>query len=178
MFLAVVKVQSNTGVVDKVRTRLEQLDDFEEGAVRQMSDLSQQQYTTKIEQVNIELVQAWHSDQRVKALKIAIQVLLFICFELLAIFLNNFNDIKLFQYAKLLVDTSVMAVYPCKFILITDILDIFGKLVYDRLKVKAEYYKLVLLHICFTCTYLIPNLYISCFVTFLMVYRTCTAYPI
>lgn len=63
MFLAVVKVQSNTGVVDKVRTRLEQLDDFEEGAVRQMSDLSQQQYTTKIEQVNIELVQAWHSDR-------------------------------------------------------------------------------------------------------------------
>lgn len=38
-----------------------------------------------------------------------------------------------------------MAFYPSKFVLITDILDIFGKLVYERLKVKAEYYKLVLL---------------------------------
>ncbi|XP_053987502.1 VPS35 endosomal protein-sorting factor-like isoform X2 [Hylaeus volcanicus] len=113
----VVKVQPTGGVVDKVRTRLEQLDDFEEGSVRQMLDLSQQQYTARIEQLNNELVQAWHSDQRVKALKIAIQC------------------------AKLLVDTSVMAFYPSKFVLITDILDIFGKLVYERLKAKAEYYK-------------------------------------
>ncbi|XP_076656449.1 VPS35 endosomal protein-sorting factor-like [Halictus rubicundus] len=113
----VVKVQPTGGVVDKVRTRLEQLDDFEEGSVRQMLDLSQQQYTARIEQLNNELVQAWHSDQRVKALKIAIQC------------------------AKLLVDTSVTAFYPSKFVLITDILDIFGKLVYERLKVKAEYYK-------------------------------------
>lgn len=37
-----------------------------------------------------------------------------------------------------------MAFYPGKFVLITDILDIFGKLVYERLKIKAEYYKLVL----------------------------------
>ncbi|XP_076674334.1 VPS35 endosomal protein-sorting factor-like isoform X1 [Andrena cerasifolii] len=113
----VVKVQPSGGVVDKVRTRLQQLDDFEEGSVRQMLDLSQQQYAARIEQLNNELVQAWHSDQRVKALKIAIQC------------------------AKLLVDTSVMAFYPSKFVLITDILDIFGKLVYERLKVKAEYYK-------------------------------------
>ncbi|XP_003492666.1 VPS35 endosomal protein sorting factor-like isoform X1 [Bombus vosnesenskii] len=113
----IVKVQPSGGVVDKVRTRLEQLDDFEEGSVRQMLDLSQQQYTARVEQLNNELVQAWHSDQRVKALKIAIQC------------------------AKLLVDTSVMAFYPGKFVLITDILDIFGKLVYERLKVKAEYYK-------------------------------------
>ncbi|KYN41370.1 UPF0505 protein C16orf62 like protein [Trachymyrmex septentrionalis] len=113
----VVKVQPSGPMVDKVKTRLEQLDDFEEGSVRQMLDLSQQQYTARIEQLNNELVQAWHSDQRVKALKIAIQC------------------------AKLLVDTSVMAFYPSKFVLITDILDIFGKLVYERLKMKAEYYK-------------------------------------
>lgn len=70
----VVKVQPSGPMVDKVKTRLEQLDDFEEGSVRQMLDLSQQQYTARIEQLNNELVQAWHSDQRVKALKIAIQV--------------------------------------------------------------------------------------------------------
>lgn len=103
--------------MDKVKHRLEQLDDFEEGSVRQMLDLSQQEYVTRIEQLNQELVQAWHSDQRVRALKIAIQC------------------------AKLLVDTSVIQFYPSKFVLITDILDIFGKLVYDRLRTKAEYYK-------------------------------------
>ncbi|XP_066588771.1 VPS35 endosomal protein-sorting factor-like [Prorops nasuta] len=113
----VVKVQPTGTMVDKVRTRLEQLDDFEEGSIRQMMDLSQHEYAARIEQLNNELVQAWHSDQRVKALKIAIQC------------------------AKLLVDTSAMAFYPSKFVLITDILDIFGKLVYDRLKMKAEYLK-------------------------------------
>ncbi|XP_043273833.1 VPS35 endosomal protein-sorting factor-like [Venturia canescens] len=113
----VVKVQPTGTLVDKVRTRLEQLDDFEEGSVRQMLDLSQQEYASRIEQLNSELVQAWHSDQRVKALKIAIQC------------------------AKLLVDTSVIVFYPSKFVLITDILDIFGKLVYERLKMKADYCK-------------------------------------
>ncbi|CAD1481042.1 unnamed protein product [Heterotrigona itama] len=43
-----------------------------------------------------------------------------------------------FQCAKLLADTSVVAFYPGKFVLVTDILDVFGRLVYDRLKVKAE----------------------------------------
>lgn len=79
----IVKVQPSGGVVDKVRTRLEQLDDFEEGSLRQMLDLSQQQYTARVEQLNNELVQAWHSDQRVKALKIAIQVFIFIHFVVL-----------------------------------------------------------------------------------------------
>jgi len=131
-------------MVDKVKTRLEQLDDFEEGSVRQMLDLSQQQYTARIEQLNNELVQAWHSDQRVKALKIAIQVLicLSIRWESLEQKIYDFGiNAKLFQCAKLLVDTSVMTFYPSKFVLITDILDIFGKLVYERLKMKAEYYK-------------------------------------
>nr|CAD7444955.1 unnamed protein product [Timema bartmani] len=110
----VVKAQSS--VVDKVKNRLEQLDDFEEGSVRQMLDLSQQEYAGRIEQLNQELVQAWHTDQRVRALKIAIQC------------------------SKLLVDTTVIQFYPSKFVLITDILDIFGKLVYERLRTKAEYY--------------------------------------
>lgn len=107
-----VAVKSQSSVV---RTRLEQLDDFEEGSVREVADLSQQEYISRIEQLNEELVQAWHQDQRVKALKIAIQC------------------------SKLLVDTSVIQFYPSKFVLVTDILDIFGKLVYDRLRTKAEY---------------------------------------
>ncbi|XP_058794245.1 VPS35 endosomal protein-sorting factor-like [Phymastichus coffea] len=113
----IMKVQPSGSLVDKVKTRLEQLDDFEDGSVRQMHGLTQQEYMLRIEQLNNELVNAWNSDHRVKALKIAIQC------------------------AKLLVDTSVISFYPSKFVLVTDILDIFGKLVYERLKSKAEYIK-------------------------------------
>lgn len=68
----------------------------------------------RIEQLNKELVSAWNTEQRVKALKIAIQC------------------------AKLLSDTDVLCFYPSKFVLITDILDIFGKLVFDRLQSKSD----------------------------------------
>ncbi|XP_062553842.1 VPS35 endosomal protein sorting factor-like [Armigeres subalbatus] len=107
-------IKSQTTMSEKVKHRLEQLDEFEDGTVRQMLDLSQQEYVIKIEQLNHELVQAWNTDQRVKALKIAIQC------------------------SKLLADTSVIQFYPSKFVLITDILDIFGKLVYERLLVKSR----------------------------------------
>lgn len=110
-------VKTQTTISDKVKHRLEQLDDFEDGSVHQMLDLTQQEYVVRIEQLNHELVQAWHGDHRVKALKIAIQC------------------------SKLLADTSVMQFYPSQFVLITDILDIFGKLVYERLRTKAEYYE-------------------------------------
>jgi hypothetical protein len=72
---------------------------------------------TRIEQLNRELVSAWNSEQRVKALKIAIQC------------------------AKLLADTSVLRFYPSKFVLITDILDVFGQLVYNRLSTKTDSHK-------------------------------------
>lgn len=117
MFYIVVVVKTQSSAVDKVKNRLEQLDDFEEGSVRQMLDLTQQEYISRIELLNHELVQAWNQDQRVKALKIVIQC------------------------SKLLVDVSVIQFYPSKFVLITDILDIFGNLVYERLKTKAEYTK-------------------------------------
>jgi len=61
-------------VSDKVKTRLEQLDDFEDGSVREMLNLSQQDYVKRIDELNKALITAWSQDQRVKALKIAIQV--------------------------------------------------------------------------------------------------------
>ncbi|GFO28653.1 upf0505 protein c16orf62-like protein [Plakobranchus ocellatus] len=113
----VIKTQSQaqTGTVsDKVRNRLEQLDDFEEGSVKEMLNLSQQDYVKRIEELNQALITAWDNDHRVKALKIAIQC------------------------SKLLVDVSVIPFYPSKFVLITDILDTFGRLVYERLLDKAQ----------------------------------------
>ncbi|XP_041818349.1 VPS35 endosomal protein-sorting factor-like isoform X2 [Chelmon rostratus] len=98
-----------SAVSEKVRTRLEELDDLEEGSQRELLNLSQQDYANRIEELNQSLKEAWASDQKVKALKIVIQC------------------------SKLLSDTSVIQFYPSKFVLITDILDTFGRLVYDRI---------------------------------------------
>ena len=63
-----------TTVSDKVKNRLEQLDDFEDGSVREMLNLSQQEYVKRINDLNAALKTTWEQDQRVRALKIAIQV--------------------------------------------------------------------------------------------------------
>jgi len=67
-----------------------------------------------------EMSQAWKNDQRVKTLKLVIQVKSIFRFEFIQIFL-------LFQCCKLLADMNVMEFYPSKFCLITDVLDTFGK---------------------------------------------------
>ena len=68
-FLVVVKQQIN----DKMKHRLQQLDEFEEN-VSEHRGLSREDYVTRITQISVELNQAWVLDQRVKALKIVIQV--------------------------------------------------------------------------------------------------------
>ncbi|KAH8351149.1 hypothetical protein KR084_008086, partial [Drosophila pseudotakahashii] len=107
-------IKAQTVVADKTKYRLEQLDHFDDGSMRHMMDLTQQEYIQRFEQLKQELIQSWHNDQRVKALKIAIQC------------------------AKMLADTTVLQFYPSQYVLITDILDVFGKLVYDRLRAKAS----------------------------------------
>lgn len=102
----------SSSVADKVKHRLEQLDDFEEGSVREMLNLSQQEFINRIDELNAALKESWEQDQRVKALKIAIQC------------------------AKLLDDVTVMQFYPSKFVLVTDILDNFGSLVFKRISGK------------------------------------------
>ncbi|XP_069503259.1 VPS35 endosomal protein-sorting factor-like isoform X3 [Ambystoma mexicanum] len=98
-----------SAVSEKVRTRLEELDDLEEGSQKELLNLTQQDYVNRIEELNQSLKDSWASDQKVKALKIVIQC------------------------SKLLSDTAVIQFYPSKFVLITDILDTFGKLVYERI---------------------------------------------
>ncbi|KAM9059183.1 VPS35 endosomal protein-sorting factor-like isoform 3-T3 [Megaptera novaeangliae] len=112
LFMGSEKGKAGTAVSamsEKVRTRLEELDDFEEGSQKELLNLTQQDYVNRIEELNQSLKDAWASDQKVKALKIVIQC------------------------SKLLSDTSVIQFYPSKFVLITDILDTFGKLVYERI---------------------------------------------
>ena len=87
--LAITNKQQETTVTEKVRNRLEQLDDFEEGSVKEMLNLSQQDYVNRIEELNNALIIAWEQDQRVKALKIAIQVMCFVCCLLLVKLMFN-----------------------------------------------------------------------------------------
>ena len=72
------KAQAAAG--DKLKHRLEQLDDLEEGSVKETLNLNQKDYIRKIDDLNRALVDAWDNDQRVKALKIAIQVLYWVWF--------------------------------------------------------------------------------------------------
>uniref|UniRef100_A0A673HVJ0 VPS35 endosomal protein-sorting factor-like n=1 Tax=Sinocyclocheilus rhinocerous TaxID=307959 RepID=A0A673HVJ0_9TELE len=109
LFMGSDKTSSpSSAVSEKVRTRLEELDDLEEGSQRELLNLSQQDYVNRIEELNQSLKEAWGSDQKVKALKIVIQ-----CRKKKILHQNFF--------------------YPSKFVLITDILDTFGGLVYDRI---------------------------------------------
>lgn len=103
----------SSSISQKVRDRLEELDDFEDGQLTEMGNLSQPEYVKRIEELKTALSDAWEADQKVKALKIAIQC------------------------AKQLSSTAVIQYYPSKFALISDVLDTFGRLVYRRLHNKA-----------------------------------------
>ena len=60
---------------DKMKHRLEQLDDLEDGGVQETLNLSQRDYVDRIDTMNKALTSAWNKDQRVAALKITIQVM-------------------------------------------------------------------------------------------------------
>lgn len=107
------KVERSQSMVDKVQNRLEQLDSNLENTNKKM-EVTQAEYVERIEMLKRELEASWNSEQRVKAVKIAIQC------------------------AKLLAETEEMSFYPSKFVQITEILDIFGSFVYNRLKHMAE----------------------------------------
>ena len=69
-----METKAQAAVGDKTRHRLEQLDDLEEGSVKETLNLGMKEYVRKIDDLNRALVWAWDNDQRVRALKIAIQV--------------------------------------------------------------------------------------------------------
>jgi hypothetical protein len=63
-----------TTVSDKIKDRLEQLDQFDDDNMQEMANLSQNEYVKRIEELNNALLAAWNDDDRVKSLKIVIQV--------------------------------------------------------------------------------------------------------
>ncbi|KAL6057485.1 Trafficking protein particle complex subunit 6B [Balamuthia mandrillaris] len=99
---------------DKTKQRLEQLEESEEKQEKEFLKMSQKDYITHIENLHEMLSAAWKKEERVKSLKIVIQA------------------------AKLLLDNSVIKFYPSKWVLITEILDTFGDLVFKRILNRAS----------------------------------------
>eukprot|EP01048_Picozoa_sp_COSAG05_P020867 COSAG05_NODE_3676_length_1913_cov_2.367144_2_plen_393_part_00 len=97
----------------RARGRLEELENADEEDQRQMLLLNCAEYTQHIKQLNELLTEAWQGQERVKAVKLAI------------------------QNAKLLADATVLQFYPSMFVLVTDLLDNFGKLVFDRIRERG-----------------------------------------
>jgi len=112
-FLEEEKVQAPKAV-DTAKSRLEELEaEAAEALAASKINMSQKEYIAHIEEQHDRLKQAWEAGERVLSLKIAIQC------------------------AKLLGDSSVPQFYPSMYVLLTDILDTFGDLVFERIKSKG-----------------------------------------
>lgn len=110
----------------KTRERLEELERRPRGSNSTNStarraggdatvEMTQSEYVAKLQEMERELVAAWTQNQKVAALRIAIKCV------------------------KLLSDTSSSPqLYPCVFVLVSDVLDTFGDLVFTRIKARAS----------------------------------------
>jgi hypothetical protein len=64
-----------TTTSDKIKERLAKLDQYDDENMQEMANLSQQDFIKRIDELNNALLMAWKEDDRVKSLKIVIQVL-------------------------------------------------------------------------------------------------------
>jgi len=107
----------------RAKSRLQQLEAAAEkgraaaGGGAGTTDMSQSEYTAKIESMHSALQKAWANDEKVAALKMAIKC------------------------AKMLGDTRLPQFYPSMFVMLTEVLECFGDLVFQRIKTKADQYE-------------------------------------
>ncbi|XP_027940241.1 UPF0505 protein C16orf62 homolog isoform X2 [Vigna unguiculata] len=94
---------------------LEELDDPQKFADEGVKTITWQEYVSRLHELKDEITRSWQAEDRVTSLKLSIKV------------------------AKLLMDTSVLEFYPTLFVLVTDIMDMLGNLVWQRIKRKAEF---------------------------------------
>jgi len=76
--------------------------------------MTQEEFVQQLREMNEDIARAWQSAERVTALKLATRV------------------------ARLLCDTSVPSFYPTLFVLVTEVMDTMGRLVFSRIHAKAE----------------------------------------
>ncbi|KAE9596373.1 putative UPF0505 family protein [Lupinus albus] len=98
-----------------ISMHLEELDGsqkFEDGGAKV---ITWQVYVSRLHELKDEINRSWLAEDRVTSLRLSIKV------------------------AKLLMDTSVSEFYPTLFVLVTDIMDMLGDLVWQRIRRKAEF---------------------------------------
>ncbi|KAL6978097.1 hypothetical protein U1Q18_046856, partial [Sarracenia purpurea var. burkii] len=96
---------------------LEELDDPQKFAEDGINVISHQEYVSRLNELKHKITRAWQADDRVTSLKLSIKV------------------------ARLLMDTSVLQFYPALFVLATDVMDMLGDMVWQRIKQKAEFFE-------------------------------------
>ncbi|XP_008447726.1 uncharacterized protein LOC103490132 isoform X2 [Cucumis melo] len=111
---AIIKVgktheKSSTGM------HSEELEDPQSITENEVKVITRQDYINRLREFKDDLIRAWDASDRVTSLKISMKV------------------------TKLLKDTCVLQFYPTLFVLVTDILDMLGNFVWDRIKRKAEF---------------------------------------
>ncbi|GMH05757.1 hypothetical protein Nepgr_007597 [Nepenthes gracilis] len=94
---------------------VDELDDPEGSAEQDVKLISRTEYISRLSELKNEVGHAWHTDDRITSLKLSIKV------------------------ARLLMDTTVLQFYPTSFSLATDILDMLGDMVWERIKQKVEF---------------------------------------
>ena len=97
-----------------IQARLDELNDPAAGQRADYSRITVHEYITRLKQLNEDIAAAWQASDRINALKLSIQA------------------------AKLLRDSSVPTFFPVLFVLVCDILDTIGRLVFERIRAKAE----------------------------------------
>ncbi|RYR09879.1 hypothetical protein Ahy_B05g078307 [Arachis hypogaea] len=94
---------------------LEELDDPQKFADEGVKVITWQEYVSRLLELKDEINHSWLAKDHVTSLKLSIKA------------------------AKLLMDTSVSEFYPTLFVFVTDIMDMLGELVWQRIKRKAEF---------------------------------------
>ncbi|XP_057977457.1 uncharacterized protein LOC131164347 [Malania oleifera] len=98
-----------------INVHSEELDDPQKNVEEGIKVITRQEYISRLHELKDEITHAWHADDRVTSLKLSIKV------------------------AKLLMDTSVLQFYPALFVLVVDIMDMLGDMVWERIRQKAEF---------------------------------------
>ncbi|XP_065862426.1 uncharacterized protein [Euphorbia lathyris] len=112
-------------IIKRGKEHIEELNDLQKDFDDGGKVITQQEYVSRLHELKDEIMCAWNAEDRGTALKLSIKVaaILFVCC----------------QVAKLLMDTSVLQFYPTLFVLVTDIMDMLGDMVWKRIRQKAEF---------------------------------------
>ncbi|WCJ32961.1 VPS35 endosomal protein-sorting factor-like [Euphorbia peplus] len=102
-------------IIKRGKEHIEELNDLQKDFDDDAKVITQHEYVSRLHELKDEIMCAWNAEDRGTALKLSIKV------------------------AKLLVDTSVQQFYPTLFVLVTDVMDMLGDMVWKRIRQKAEF---------------------------------------